>query len=128
MQRGEGQRETNKATGALVPFQSMERELEVHGLQLIRRKNAKEGDIDASGGEMANPALAALRAAGHNRGVETLAKVSGKLIDLICAVDLDRLAGGIEGHLAVWATIQMGMKLLARFSGYRVVDHVVEKG
>jgi len=67
-------------------------------------------------------------AAGHNGGVEALAKAGGQVIDLMGAVDLDGLAGGVENDFAVLAVAQMGLEFGARLGGYGVVDQVVEKG
>jgi hypothetical protein len=111
--------------------------LDAHGVLLFRQKSqimqlVMLAQDDRTRlflmGKSEKAGSAAFRAARHDGGVEALAKVVGKFKNLIRSVDLDGLAGGIEGHLAVRATSQVSAKLVARFSRYRVVDHVVEKG
>jgi hypothetical protein len=52
MRRGEGQRETDKATGTLVPFHRIV--VQIGSLRIAvysPEKRERKGDIDASGGE-----------------------------------------------------------------------------
>ena len=68
---------------------------------------------------------AALFAAGHDGCVEAFAEAGGKVVDLVRPVDFNSLAGGVEGDLAVAATVEMVLQLGAGLGGYRVVDQVV---
>ncbi len=52
-----------------------------------------------------------LKTLGHDGRVQTLTKVVGDLIDLIPAVDLDRLTRRVYHHLAVMTLRQMGPHL-----------------
>jgi hypothetical protein len=70
---------------------------------------------------------AAFFATGHNGGVEALAEVGGKVIDLVGTINFDCLAGGVEGDLAVAAAAEMLLQFGAGLDGYRVVDEVVEE-
>jgi len=74
------------------------------------------------------PGLAAFFAAGHDGGVEAVAEAGGEIVNLMGAVNLDGLAGGIEDDLAVAAFAEVGLQLGADLGGYRVVDQVVEQG
>jgi hypothetical protein len=47
----------------------------------------------------------------HDGGVEALAELGGKLVDLMLAVDGDGLAGGVEDDLAVVALADVGLDL-----------------
>ena len=71
--------------------------------------------------------LAAFFATGHDGGVEALAQVGRKIVDLVGAIDFDGFAGGAEGDLAVLAAAQVFLQVGAHFGGYRVVDQIVEQ-
>jgi hypothetical protein len=71
---------------------------------------------------------AALRAAGHDGGVETLAEAGGEVVNLMGAVDFDGLPRGVENDLAVPAAAQVGLQFGTRLGSNRVIDQVVEKG
>ena len=59
---------------------------------------------------------------GHDGGVEALAELGGKLVDLVFAVDGDSLASGVEHDLAVMALADVGLD----FGEERGVDLAVE--
>jgi hypothetical protein len=71
---------------------------------------------------------AALFAAGHDGGVETVAEAGGEIVDLVGAVDLDGLSGGVEDDLAVAAALQVQFQVGAHLGSDGVVDDVVEQG
>jgi hypothetical protein len=87
-------------------------------------------DIDIGGAfmEAERPGSAALFAAGHDGGVEALAETGGEIVNFVGAVDLDGLAGGVEGDFAVFAAAHVLLECGSGFGGYRVVDEVVKKG
>ena len=72
--------------------------------------------------------LTAFFTAGHDGGVQAFAKAVGKVVDLVRAVDLDGLAGGIENHFAVSAFVQVFLDFGAGLRGDGVVDQVVKQG
>lgn len=71
---------------------------------------------------------AAFFAAGHDGGVEALAEIGGKVVDLVGTIDLYGFAGSVEDDFAVAALVKMLFDLGTRFSGNGVVNHVVEQG
>ncbi len=80
------------------------------------------GKSDGSGGSLA------FFTAGHDGSVEAFLDAGGKRINLVRAVDLDGLAGGVENDLAVRAVAEVGLKFGARPGGHRVIDQIIEKG
>src|SRR6266568_1128290 len=71
---------------------------------------------------------AAFFAAGHYGGVQAFTEAGGHVVNLVGAIDLDGLAGGVEGDLAVIATLQVFLEVRSHLGGYRVVDQIVEQG
>jgi hypothetical protein len=63
----------------------------------------------------------------HDGRMKPLAKPWRQIVNLVRPVDLDRLSRGVEGDLAVLATMQMLLQIGADFGSYRVVDQVVEQ-
>jgi hypothetical protein len=60
--------------------------------------------------------------------VEAVAKACGQFVDLVRAINLDGLSGGIEDDLTMSAAAQVSFELGARLSGHRTVDQIVKEG
>src|SRR5271166_2179976 len=67
-------------------------------------------------------------AAGHDGVVEAFAKARRHFVDFVGAVDLDRLARGFEGDLAMLAAVQMFLEVSAQLCRGGIVDQFIEKG
>jgi len=60
--------------------------------------------------------------------MKPVAQPGGQIVQLMGPVNLNRLASGVEDHLAGTAVAQMLLQIGARFGGQRVVDQIIEKG
>ena len=74
------------------------------------------------------PCLAALFAAGHDGGVKPVAEVLRHLVNLVAAVNLNGLAGGVEDDLAMAAFLEVLFDFRAGLRSNRVVNQIVEDG
>lgn len=71
---------------------------------------------------------AAFFAASHDGGVQSIAKVLRHLVNLVGAVDLDRLASRVEDDLAVAALLEVLFDFGTGLRRNGVVDQFVEDG
>jgi len=71
---------------------------------------------------------AALFASRHDGCVQPLAQAGRHFVDLVRAVDLDGLASGAEGDLAVIAGFQVLLQLRTQPRLDGVFEHIVEQG
>jgi len=58
--------------------------------------------------------------------MEPLLELGGQLVELVVAVDLNGLAGGIENDLAVFAGVGVGADLLEQFGADVAVEVIGE--
>jgi hypothetical protein len=60
--------------------------------------------------------------------MEALAETSGKLVNLMRAVNLYGLARSVENNFAMSTVAQVSLQFGARLGGHCVVDQVIEEG
>ena len=71
---------------------------------------------------------AAALASRHDGRVQPLAQICGQIVNLVGTIDLNRLARGVEGDLAVLAAAHMLEQIRAHLARILVVDQIVELG
>jgi hypothetical protein len=64
----------------------------------------------------------------HDGGVQTLAEILGKLVDLVFAIDGNSLAGGVEDDLAVVALADVSLDLSEELGVDLAVEVIGELG
>jgi hypothetical protein len=60
----------------------------------------------------------------HDGGMHTLADVGGELVELMIAIDVDGLGGGIEDHFTVFALSDVMFYLGQEFGGNGTIEEV----
>ena len=71
-------------------------------------------------------AFSAVAALGQDRVVQPFAQILRKLVQLVAAVDLDRLARRVQRDLAVLALTQMFLQIGAQRNRRILIEHVIE--